>query len=543
MRFRFVFVFFMLFQQFVYSQANNEYVKLILSSNQKDFKLLNENLSQYGKLQILDAEFGLYTLLVKADFAETTMQKIRALPSMRFVQKNHTLSRRYDANDPLIANQKHLNVIRSFQAWDYGRGGTNRRGDTIVVAVIDDGVDTMHPDLIENLWFNRGEIPNNGADDDFNGYTDDYRGWNGGDSNHIVFTNQSLTGHGTGVAGVIGASGDNMLGISGVNWNVKIMPVVCYSTNGLGGEDGVIRSMLYVLRMKRLFVKSGGTKGANIAAINMSVGIDLATPDDAPVWCALYDSLGAAGIISVAATTNLNINVDNKDIPSTCPSKYLLIVNNTDQNDQRVNSGFSKINVDLAAPGQNVYTTALKTFNGPNGPYTEESGTSFASPQVAGAVALLHNTVCITWLNLLESNHDSAIALMNGWILNGADKLPALKDRCASEGRLNLLSAWIQMDNWCKLNDVPYSVSGNQFGNIAVFPNPIKAGGQITLQNIHFNGEKIQLLSMDGKTMNLPVKPVQNGEITVELPLVSPGIYSVIIYNSGKSLVQKLSVY
>jgi hypothetical protein len=118
------------------------------------------------------------------------------------------------------------------------------------------------------MWFNRNEIPWNGADDDGNGYTDDYRGWNGGDSNNRTFTTQSIYAHGTEVAGIMGAAGNNNTGVCGINWQTKLMPLLCYPINGVNGDLGVIRSMLYALRMKKLYMATGGQKGALIMAVN-----------------------------------------------------------------------------------------------------------------------------------------------------------------------------------------------------------------------------------------------------------------------------------
>ena len=142
-------------------------------------------------------------------------------------QAEHYIQRRsLKPNDPLLTDQQYLDVIQMPLAWEQGLSGVNRYGDTLVVAVVDDGMDTSHPDLRENIWVNRKEIPWNGKDDDNNGYTDDYWGWNGGDSTPIIFNSESIFyGHGTSVAGILGARGNNGIGISGVTWQVKMMPL------------------------------------------------------------------------------------------------------------------------------------------------------------------------------------------------------------------------------------------------------------------------------------------------------------------------------
>ncbi|MCB0680027.1 MAG: S8 family serine peptidase, partial [Saprospiraceae bacterium] len=112
--------------------------------------------------------------------------------------------------------------IDATEAWDHTTGGLTPAGDTIVVAVIDDGTDPDHPDLAANLWRNYAEIPYNNIDDDDNGYIDDHWGWNVSAGIDLV----QFGSHGVKVSGLIGAVGDNQTGIAGVNWDVKILNVV-----------------------------------------------------------------------------------------------------------------------------------------------------------------------------------------------------------------------------------------------------------------------------------------------------------------------------
>lgn len=481
-----------------------------------------------GRIMTVDEEFRLYSVSCndgqRTDMLLTLMRRTRGVS---MAQRSMPLVRRRNPDDPLFSRQRFLSTISAPGVWDKFTGGLNRAGDTLVVAFIDDGMDTVHPDLWPNMWFNRHEVPFNRVDDDANGYVDDYRGWNGGDSNARTFTTQSLVAHGTGVAGVMGARGNNARGISGVNWQVKLMPLVCYPINGVDADLGVIRSMLYALRMKRLYMQTSGAKGAMIVAINTSVGIDGAFAGDQPIWCALYDSLGHAGILSSLATSNTNTDVGvTGDIPSLCPSLFTLVVNNTDPDDNRINSGFSAVHVDLAAPGQSVLTTALNTFGGPNGPYNDQSGTSFAAPMVGAAAALLASGACDSFWTLHGRKPDSAVHLLRTWLLAGTKRLSVLEGKCVSGGRLDLQGAWQQMDNWCRT--VQPGLGTTQF-----FPNPARPGDILTCASLMVPGTSYKIYSHDGRLVHQSAV-MNKGQL--KLPGLTPGVF-FISFNSHKGTV------
>src|SRR5690606_27888318 len=142
-------------------------------------------------------------------------------------------------------------------------------GDTIVVAIIDDGINPNHPDIQGNLWNNRHEIAGNGIDDDLNGYVDDVLGWN----TYSTPMNDNITGgswgggHGTPVAGIVGAKGDNNVGVAGVNWNVKLMIIV-----GGGDQADALTAYGYVLASRKQYNETNGEKGAFIVSTNASWG-------------------------------------------------------------------------------------------------------------------------------------------------------------------------------------------------------------------------------------------------------------------------------
>lgn len=398
----------------------------------------------------------------------------QSLPEcVRTWQLERAVERRYTPNDEQLSLQKYLPLIGAPSLWDFQRTNTTRRGTELVVALVDDGLDTSHPDLVENIWTNPGEIPWNGIDDDNNGYVDDYYGWNSGDKSPSVFNAESVYyEHGTMVGGVLGARGDNSMGVSGVAPVVKLLPILCYPSNGVDTDLGVIRGMVYAYKQKQLWLQTQGQKGAPISVLNMSVGMDNAFPEDAPIWCAMFDSLGSVGILSVAATTNQNIDIGSSgDIPSLCSSSYLVVVSNSDISDNPVGSGYSSEYVDLAAPGEGVHTTRVYSKN-PTNPYKSGGGTSFAAPQVSGSLLLMHAESCFAYLDLRNQNPDSALRLMRSWLLAGVDTISAFSQRNATSGRLHSFKAFQLMHDWCMVHDPLYQTRSVSRLGIRMMPNP-----------------------------------------------------------------------
>ncbi|MDH3651820.1 MAG: S8 family serine peptidase, partial [Saprospiraceae bacterium] len=190
---------------------------------------------------------------------------LKADPEVVVVQFNHLLKRRNKVpDDPLFDMQWHwLNNgsqgiedadIDAVEAWNLTTGGISALGDTIVVALIDNGVDYMHPDLASNIWFNHLEVPGNGIDDDENGFIDDYRGWNVNLGNDNIepelFAGGAMDTHGTGILGVMAANGNNKIGVAGINWNLKVMNVTLDLSLD---EASMIESYAYILAQRKLY--------------------------------------------------------------------------------------------------------------------------------------------------------------------------------------------------------------------------------------------------------------------------------------------------
>ncbi len=368
----------------------------------------------------------LFEITGSKELREDKMYRLAKNNDVRIVQNNHTniVQREIVPDDPYYSQQWAPAIMSLPQTWDtFTTGGVTATGDTIVVAVIDGGVDLGHEDL--NFWKNSHEIPNNGVDDDNNGYIDDFHGWNAYNHNGNVPSND----HGTHVAGIIGAVGNNRIGVCGVNWNVQVMPVAGSS----GNESIVVEAYSYVLEMRARYNETNGEEGAFVVATNSSFGVDYGNPDDYPIWCSMYDEMGQVGILSCGAGPNMNVNVDVVgDVPSTCPGDWLIGVTNTTSADVKNNgAGYGINNIDIGAPGTFIYSTI------PNNSYGNKTGTSMATPQVSGTIALMYAAMPEEMMLACKENPSDFALLVRESLLDGADHLTSLEGLVADARRLN----------------------------------------------------------------------------------------------------------
>jgi len=346
-----------------------------------------------------------------------------------------------DPNDSAYSSQYSLDLMQFDETWCYGTTGLSPEGDTLAIGVIDFGFAFSQEDLLPNIYFNPGETPDNSLDDDQNGYTDDYYGFNARVS--PPGDNHSSETHGTQVISVIGAKGNNRKGISGTNQNIKIL--LCSAVT----SDQLLVCYYYFVKMKRTYLNSNGQKGLYLVGSNLSAGFDRQFPEDLPLICQVYDSLGKVGILNSVATVNENENIDTfGDIPGLCPSEYLITVTNTNRFDQKVpEAGFSALNVDLGASGQEILMIDR------DGTLREESGCSFSSPHVAGAIPLL-SQFCPKLTQLAKSKPADASLLLKSFILNQGDPVGELKGITVSGKRLNVLRSLESLNNYCSQDSV-----------------------------------------------------------------------------------------
>ena len=396
---------------------------------------------------------------------EDKMHRLTNNADVRVIQNNHTNIALREAipDDPYYGQQWAPAIMSLPQAWEeFTTGGVTATGDTIVVAVIDGGTDWTHEDL--NCWVNTHEIPNNHIDDDENGYVDDYHGWNA--YNHNGYVGSSY--HGTHVSGIIGAVGNNGKGVCGVNWDVRIMPIGGSS----GDESIVVEAYAYALEMRARYNETNGEEGAFIVATNSSFGVDYGNPDDYPIWCSMYDEMGNVGILSCGAGPNMNVNVDVVgDVPSTCPGNYLIGITNTNSSDEKFGSaGYGVNNIDIGAPGTSIYSTT------PNNGYNNSTGTSMATPQVSGTIALMYAALPEEMMQACKSDPAGFCLSVKQSLFDGADHLPSLDGLVAEGRRLNSYGAIEDIiSNW-----LPSQTGEMETDRLSVYPNPAK--GDITVE-------------------------------------------------------------
>ena len=297
--------------------------------------------------------------------------------------------------------------ISATGAWDVFTGSSD-----VVIGVIDTGIDYLHPDLAANIWVNEGEIPDNGLDDDGNGYVDDVHGWDSGNDDGDPMDDH---GHGTHVAGTIGAIGNNGTGVVGVSWNVRIAALKFLSSGGNGSTSDAIVCVEYATSMGFRVTNNswGGTSYSQ--ALRDAI-----------------ESAGDAGGLFVASAGNSSVNVD---LHPHYPAAYSLpnIISVASTTDDDVLSSFSNwgpVSVDLAAPGSEVYSTL------PNEEYGYKNGTSMAAPHVSGTLALL-----------FDQQPGVTATAAKGLILGSTDPLPSLEGLILTGGRLNAFNAIAEPDS------------------------------------------------------------------------------------------------
>jgi subtilisin family serine protease len=459
----------------------------------------------------------------------------KTTPSVSAVQFNQYVEQRGTPNDPLYSQQWALSKINAPSVWEKTTGGTTACGDTIVVAILEFGFyDRTTDDLQANIWLNKNEIPNNNVDDDGDGYVDDYRGvalLSGKDNHSQLIPNtvrESDLFHGTAVAGVIGATGNNAKLLSGVNWKVKLMLI-----SGVTNVSAIIQAYDYVLTQHKLYKNSNGRKGAFVPVTNFSGGFSKSSPTQFPLLCSVYDSLGKYGILNFPAVANDGNDVEKiGDMPTLCAKESMVAVTATDEKDIRDSYAYSAKYVHLAAPGHNVLVLSE------NNQTTTDSGTSFATPLAAGAAALLWSAPENSLCQLAKTDAVAAMNLVKGAILRGVDIVPSLQSKTITGGRLNLGNAYQQL----RRN------FGQPIGNydiLKLWTNPADKQISVVFQLPETVKGDIVIVNALGQIVYQ--RPIQDADLlaqktTIYTGIMSPGLYFLSVLTDRFEVTKKFVV-
>ncbi|HEX6729494.1 MAG TPA: S8 family peptidase, partial [Pyrinomonadaceae bacterium] len=348
---------------------------------------------------------GLRLAEVSPEEASNALEALRARPDVIYAEPNLIRKALVVPNDPKYPDMWGLNNtgqrvsfgghpgtpgndIRAQQAWDITTG--NR---SVVVGVIDSGIDINHEDLQANIWVNPGEVAGNSIDDDANGFVDDIHGWDFAHNDATVFDytepaypppdsyNGDFDDHGTHVAGTIGAVGNNSVGVTGVNWQVSMMSLKFLQGEGFGTSANLLNAFAYAKAMKQLWQSSGGTKGANIRVLNNSYGgfgFSQAELD-------AIRALGDAGILFIVAAGN---EASFNDLFPVYPTNYISpnlisVAASGGGGGKAFFSNWGPATVNVTAPGEYILSTT------PKNTYDFANGTSMAAPHVSGTAALV----------------------------------------------------------------------------------------------------------------------------------------------------------
>jgi len=345
---------------------------------------------------------------------DQAIQEYRRDPNVAYVEPNYIVRKSSGPNDPQFPQQWSLLNVGQTVVGTAGKPGADIQAEpawavttgssSIVVGVVDTGVDYTHPDLAANVWSNPGGIAGCGAGT--HGYNAITKSCDPKDDHN----------HGTHVSGTIGARGNNALGVVGVNWTTQIMGLKFLDANGSGTISDAIAAIDFAIAAKQA--------GVNVRVLNNSWG-------GSGFSQALLDEINKAGengILFVAAAGNNGLSVDSQPFyPCSYAASNLICVAATDQNDNLASfSNYGAASVHLAAPGKYIVSTIR------GGAYAMYNGTSMATPHVSGAAALILSA---------PGQGGLTVAQLKSAILNSADPIPALAGKTVSGGRLDVCKA------------------------------------------------------------------------------------------------------
>ncbi|MFQ5480243.1 MAG: S8 family peptidase [Thermodesulfobacteriota bacterium] len=442
---------------------------------------------------------------VPAGTARRAVRILKGLKGVKYAELNALRYMNVTPNDTDFASLWGLNNtgqtagtfdadIDAAEAWNSFTGDPN-----MVVADIDTGLDMTHPDIAANVYTNPGEIAGNGIDDDANGFVDDVHGWDFASNDNDPSDTATLCGgHGTHTAGTIGAAGNNGVGVTGVNWNVKIMPLKVFKVFfGLfcsASSTDIIQAINYASSM--------GVRVSNNSYGSTSFGQ------------AEKDAIGASKSVFVAAAGNDGVNTDTApQYPSAYDLPNIISVAATDHNDvMSTFSNFGIVTVDLAAPGESILSTT------PGNTYSFFSGTSMATPHVTGAATLL-----------LAKDPTLTVNEVKWRLLAGVDPIGGLP--VGTGGRLNINNTFLFPAPVVTMALVP------------IGPTTVARGGSlsysVTLSNTDASVHSVNAslvavfpdgheVLLDSRTLNVGAGATLHANFTKTVPrAVSTGVYDI----------------
>ena len=391
------------FSLFLNEKLVTKAIKSITITGEKLIIILNSPVTSQDKL-ILSYTPGKIAL---QDLAGNRVPEIKGtvvknitptvINDLRFAEQWALLSNNIDTTTN-IAVSVGIDAVNAYQ---------ESEGDGVVVAVMDSGIDITHEDLKANIWTNQAEIPDNGIDDDGNGYVDDVQGWNFAGNNNAVHNpdNASDEWHGTHVAGIIAAEKGNQKGIAGVAPKSKIMPLQVFK-NGTAYTSDIISAIQYAQQNGAQVVNcSWGTTSENIA---------------------LKEAIEESGLLFVAAAGNSNKDIDvNPVYPGSLTADNIISVASINKTGNLSRfSNYGQNSVDVAAPGEEIISTT------PGNNYGESGGTSLAAAFVTGEVALI-----------LSKYPNASLSEIRTRIIASSDKLSSLTGKVSGSGKINCDSA------------------------------------------------------------------------------------------------------
>jgi serine protease len=426
-------------------------------------------------------DVSLYRQLELTDGADVE-EAINSLLDAGIIEYGQPVYRVYPAhepNDPENSIRYQYEQVMAFEAWDLTKGNSN-----VVIAIVDSGLDMNHPDLVNKLAINEDEIPDNGIDDDNDGYIDNYRGWDfsGSDESNIEEDNDpSITkggghNHGTFVAGLAAAETDNGIGISGIGYNSSILVTKHYSDNQ-DEEDRFYSTSPY------LGVVYAVEQGVDVINCSWGGGAYGQVFQDIMTWATIDND-----IVVVAAAGN-----ENSEEPH-YPSSYDNVLSVASVTRDMSKSGFSNFGytVDVSAPGSSVKSTSF------NDDYSISSGTSFASPIAAGAAALLRDyrpdLTAVEVLEVLRLSANPEVYEVNE---------PQFKDKLGNgvldiHNALDYRSPAIRIQNLVLLNDDGNAAKpGDETNLIVNFKNSLFASTQALSMRVSSLDPTVQIVGSD----------------------------------------------